>query len=447
MFTATNRNIDDPSLEFLHKSAYSGGIDFIHNWKERTYYLAGNFSVSQVNGTQDAILGTQTNSERFFQRPDADHLSVDSTRTSLSGTGGMLKFGKGGNGKMQFETGATYRSPGLALNDIGFLRSSDLINQWTWISYRSLKATKTFRRYRFNFNQFSDWNFSGENTRYGFNVNSHVQLQNYWSFSTGSTIRSRRISTADLRGGPSIEYPGTANYWLWFGSDERKKLTFNANPWIFWGNQGFLRGHGISMGINFQPINALNISLRPFYEKTNDSQQYVTKTELADGYRFITARIEQNTASVSIRMNYSIRPNLSIQYYGQPFVSKGTYTEFKQITDSRNERYQDRFHTFTDSEINYDAPNNEYDIDENGDGETDYSFGNPNFDFMQYRSNLVLRWEYKPGSTLFLVWNKELTDNPQNDEFSLSESIRNFLDPDSKAHNIFLLKFTYRFVL
>ena len=128
-------------------------------------------------------------------------------------------------------------------------------------------------------------------------------------------------------------------------------------------------------------------------------------------------------------------------------MSKGTYTDFKEITDSRNDRYQDRFHRFTENEIQYDALNDEYEIDENNDGETDYSFGNPNFDFMQYRSNLVLRWEYKPGSTLFLVWNKELTDNPQNDEFSLSESIRNFLDPDSKAHNIFLLKFTYRFVL
>ena len=146
-------------------------------------------------------------------------------------------------------------------------------------------------------------------------------------------------------------------------------------------------------------------------------------------------------------MNYSIRPNLSIQYYGQPFVSKGNYTEFKEITDSRNERYQNRFHTFTENEISYNGPNDQYQIDENGDGVTDYSFSNPNFDFMQYRSNLVVRWEYKPGSTLFLVWNKELTDNPQNDEFSLSESIRNFLKPENQAHNIFLLKFTYRFVL
>ncbi len=447
MFTATNRNLDDASLEFLHKSAYSGGIDFLHNWKERTYYVAGNFSMSRVQGTAQAILDTQTNSERFFQRPDADHLEVDSTRTSLSGTGGMLKVGKGGNGKIQFETGATWRSPGLALNDAGFSRSSDLINQWAWMSYRILKPTNTFRRWRINFNQFSDWNFSGTSTRVGGNINTHAQFKNYWSLSTGSTVRSARVSTADLRGGPAIKYPGNANYWIWIGSDERKKLTVNANPWIFWGNQGFLRGHGVSMGINFQPINALRISLEPFYEKSKDRQQYVTTAEIGDNIKYITAKIEQNTASVSIRMNYSIRPNLSIQYYGQPFVSKGTYSEFKEIADPLNDRYENRFTTFSEDEISYDATADEYAIDQNQDGTADFTVENPDFDFLQFRSNLVMRWEYKPGSTLFLVWNKELTDDPQTDRFSFSESIRNFLDPDSKAHNILLLKFTYRFVL
>ncbi len=446
MFTATNRHLEPSLQDYYHSAAYSGGVDFIHNWKQRTYYLSGNFSMSRVQGTSQAILNTQTAGERFFQRPDANHLTVDSTLTSLAGTGGMLRFGKGGNGHFQFETGATWRSPGLALNDLGFVRSADLINQWTWISYRSIKPTNTFRSYRLNWNEFADWNFSGDNTHKGTNVNFHFQFQNFWSFSTGSTIRGNRISTADLRGGPAIRYPGTGNYWFWIGSDERKKLRANINPWIFWGNHGFLGGHGVSMNINFQPINALSIALGPFYEKSIDHQQYVTTIDKTEP-RYLTARIKQNTASVSIRVNYSLRPNLSIQYYGQPFISKGEYSAFKRITDPMNDRYSARFATYTADQIQFQAEENLYLVDENSDGATDYSFDNPDFDFMQYRSNLVLRWEYKPGSVLFLVWNKELTEDPQIDRFSVREAVGNLFDPQERAHDIFLLKFTYRFLL
>ena len=120
---------------------------------------------------------------------------------------------------------------------------------------------------------------------------------------------------------------------------------------------------------------------------------------------------------------------------------------FKRVTDPRNDRYQDRFHTFTENEITFDDSAGEYLVDENQDGTVDYAFGDPDFDFLQFRSNLVMRWEYKPGSALFLVWNKERTENPVIEQFNFSETVDNFLDPVSQAHNTFLLKFTHRFVL
>lgn len=447
MTTSTNRRLDDPSLEFLHKSAYSWGLDFNHNWKDRTYYLAGNYSMSLVKGSEESILNSQTSSERFFQRPDADYLEVDSTRTSLTGTGGMLKFGRGGNNKIRFETGVTWRSPELAINDIGFMRNADLISQWTWIGYQLPKPTKTFRSYYLNFNEFADWDFGGVNTFKGANVNTHAQFNNFWRLSMGSTIRGSRISNFDLRGGPSIKYPGGGNFWMFIGSDERKKFTTSINPWVFWGNDDYLKGHGFSMDIGFQPINALSISLNPFYEKNTDHLQFITTADFGETPRYITGKIEQNTGSLGIRVNYSILPNLSLQYYGQPFFSSGTYTEFKRITDPLNDHYEDRFHQFTEQEISYDQSREEYRIDENLDGAVDYTFANPNFEFLQFRSNLVLRWEYKPGSTIFLVWNKELTEQPNAEPFNFSDTMNNFIDPENQGYNIFLVKFTYRFVL
>ena len=447
MATATNRHLNDPYLNFLHKSAYSWGLDFNHNWKDRTYYVAGKVATSYVNGSQQAILDSQTSSERFFQRPDASYVRVDSSRTSLTGSGGMLKFGKGGNGKIRFQSGVTWRSPEFAINDLGFMRNSDIINQWTWVGYQLPEPTKKFRRYYLNFNEFADWDFGGVNTSRGINFNTHAQFSNYWRFSMGSTLRSRQISNFDLRGGPSIKYPGSGNFWFFIASDERKKFTGWIEPYIFWGYDDYLKGHGISMTLNLQPTYALRISLNPYYEKNVNEQQYITTADFDGSPRYLTGRIRQNTGSMAIRLNYSILPNLSIEYYGQPFFSSGTYTGFKRITDPVNDHYNDRFHQFSELEIVYSQTNNEYQVDENTDGITDYSFEDPNFEFLQFRSNLVVRWEYKPGSTVYLVWNKERTDHPQPGSFSFSDTINNFFDPKDKAYNIFLLKFTYRFLL
>jgi hypothetical protein len=222
---------------------------------------------------------------------------------------------------------------------------------------------------------------------------------------------------------------------------------FSTNPWLSSGNQGSSDGFGISLNFNYQPVNSVNISLSPEYSWRAWEQQYVTTEDYQTLKRYINASIEQNTASLSIRFNYSIKPNLSLQYYGQPYVSTGNYGQFKRITDPDNHIYEDRFHVFNNYEILLEDNEASYLIDENQDGTTDYAFDNPNFDFLQYRSNFVMRWEYKPGSALFLVWNKERTENPGMENFSISGSVDGFLDPESEAYNTFLLKFTHRFVL
>lgn len=447
MMTATNRNIDQASLEFLHKSAYSGGVDFRHSWNNRTYYLEGNMALSQVNGTEEALLRTQTASTRFFQRPDADHLEVDSTRTSLTGTGGKLEFGKRGKGNIRYEVGGTWKSPGLAINDIGFMRSTDLIKQYSWVGYSSPNPTKWYRRFNASLSQYTNWDFGGVNISNGLSFSTSAELKNYWGIRMGTSLRTQSVSRSALRGGPSFVRPGSTYIWLRLSSDERKKLRFSTNPWLSSGNKGYSDGFGVSMNLNYQPVNSLNISLSPAYSWSNREQQYVTTKDYESDKRYINASIEQNTASLSIRFNYSIRPNLSLQFYGQPFVSAGNYDEFKKITDPDNSSYSSRFYIFDENQITLDDDEESYLIDENRDGNVDYSFSNPNFDFLQYRSNFVMRWEYKPGSALFLVWNKERTENPGMENFSISGSVDGFLDPESEAHNTFLLKFTHRFVL
>ncbi len=446
MFTATNRNIEDQHLEYLHKDAYTAGLDFVHNWKERKYYVRFNGIFSTVRGTKEAITGTQTSNEHLFQRPTAQqYVSVDSSRTSLTGTGGTVTIGKS-SGNFVYQGGVTWRSPEVELNDVGFLISADLITQWAWAQYRILKPFSIFRSLQVNGNEWLYYDYGGTNTRRMINSNVHMQFKNFWFMGTGVTLIGRRISNADLRGGPSFTYPGGVENWYFFETDTRKKLKARFQNWFFTGFEKSERSKGFSLSLTYRPINAMNITISSGVDFNDDRQQYVTTTLYNDDPRYITARIQQTTYNMTMRLNYVITPNLTVEYWGQPFISTGEYSEFKRITQSNAEAYTDRFHTFTDNEIAFNSTSSQYDIDENSNGAIDYSINNPNFNFAQFRSNMVLRWEYIPGSTLFLVWTQNKTDfvpiGEDNSFSHLSHSLFN-----RTPHNIFLIKYTYRFAL
>ena len=446
MFTATNRSISDQNLEFLHNSAYTGGIDLTHQWKDRMYYINAKAVFSRVAGTTEAIHETQTSSERYFQRPDNSYSQLDSTRTSLSGSGSTLSFGKQ-NGDIIFQTGVTYRSPGLELNDAGFLVRADHINQWAWAQYRILEPFGIFRSLRMNINEYAAWDFSGVHNHQAYNVNAHAQLQNFWNIGGGMNLQTLAISNADLRGGPSMRYPGSIYQWTYLGTDRRKKIRINLNQSTSWGFLGHYSEQNYSTSITYRPINAMEISLRPNFSNSNSQLQYVETVELDNSDEYILARIKQKTYNFSLRLAYNINPNLSIQYWGQPYISRGEYSEFKKVTHSNAKEYTDRFEEIGDNQITYNEEDEIYFVDENLDGTTDFEFDNPSFDFTQFRSNMVLRWEYKPGSTLFVVWTQSRT-NSFSPEPESSNTLSNQYSTlfRETPHNIFLVKLAHRFV-
>lgn len=444
MITSVNRKLDENHLHYLHKSAYTGGIDFIHNWKNRTWYISGNAIMSRVNGTEEAIKRTQESQEHLYQRPDADYLRVDSTLTSLSGYSGTLKFGKGGNGHIRFQMGSTFRTPGAELNDMGFMRQSDAIYQFLWSGYQMLKPWKILRTFSFNVNQWTNWDFGGRNTYVGGNFNTHLNFKNFMSAGTGSTHVWKQVSNTDLRGGPALIYPSLTSLFYYFNSDRRKKLSGGFEHDMQFGQHNYKNESAVYVWLEYQPLNALSISLQPAYTATKNEMQYVTTEDFNGTPRYVMGGIDQNTFSMTVRLNLNITPDLTIQYYGQPFTSNGSYSNFKYITDSRAENYFDRYHLLEAGNIAYNEPADIYEIDETADGQVDYSFSNPDFDFVQFRSNMVLRWEYIPGSTIFLVWSQFRTGDLHLNDHSfetMSTELFNIV-----PRNIFLLKLSYRFV-
>jgi hypothetical protein len=446
--TATNRRLEDSYMtDFMHKSAYTGAIDFMHRWKDQTYYFTGNVIVSQVAGSQDAIYNTQTDFIHNFQRTDADHLTIDENATSLTGTGGTMKFGKRA-GNFKFDAGVTWRSPKLALNDVGFLRQADFITHFLWAGYNNLKPSKYLNSWRVNYNHWRVWDFSGRNTHQGFNVNAHANLKNFWGGGTGSFYQHYDIDTRALRGGPSLRSPRGINHWWYIYTDQRKKVYAFLNGWNYWGAENSSRSQGFDVGITMQPTRTFNISIGPNLNFNNRELQYVTNIDIGDEIRYVNGYLDQQTFGLSIRANYTITPNMSIQYYGSPFITRGDYTNFKYITDANAEQFADRFQFYGDDQIHFNEEDFAYEIDENLDGNIDYSFGNPNFEFVQFRSNLVYRWEYIPGSTLFFVWTQDNTFyegliNPL-DQPIMTDMFNNLFE--NTAHNIFLIKLTYRFL-
>ncbi len=449
IFTGVNRK---DGLDWLHRSAYSGGFDFQRFWKNRWWYVKANTLFSRVEGSENAILRTQTGFTHLFQRANAEHLSIDSSRTSLTGTGGTFRIGKIGGkpdslgGVFKFETGVTWRSPELELNDVGFLQAADELNHFTWAGYQVQKPTFIFRNWRINYNHWARWDFGGQFLNLTLNTNAHAWFKNNWYIGSGMNWNPHDISNNALRGGSSLRRPPGISNWAYLETDGRKKVSFSLNTFFAWGFGETVRSQEYSGGVNFQPLNALRISLYPGYGRSWRKQdQFVAQQNFDGNQRTIVSEVEQRNFSLTTRVNYNITPDLTVQYYGQPFIFRALYKNYGYVTDPLNKNYDSRFHRYDAQEIQF--VNDKFSVDETGDGVEDYSFGKPDDNYIQFRSNLVVRWEYVPGSEIFLVWSQGSTpDAGQDLNTPLTRSLfQNVFE--QKPQNIFLVKFTYRFLL
>jgi hypothetical protein len=432
-------------MDYLHTAGYTGGIDFKHSWNERTWYVSGNAEFSNVQGKEEALVSTQESSARYYQRPDADYVEVDSSLKSLSGYGGTVKLGRFSKKLVQFETSFTVRSPGLEFNDIGYMRYADVLHHGTWVAFYKRDPFSIFNNFYLNTNYWMYWNFSGALLSTYLNTNFNSQFKNRWRMNGNTTRIMKNTTTTLLRGGPSFDKPGGTEVNLNLSTDQSKKISLFIGNYHGFGDMESYREHEYYGGLTIQPMNALSVSFEPSYSTQNNILQYVATEDMNGDPRYVFAEIDQQTMSFTFRVNYTINPELSIEYYGQPFISAGEYTNFKRITDPVAANFRDRYQIYTAEEISYNLEDSQYQVDENTDGTTDYSFDEPDFNFRQFRSNLVIRWEYLPGSTMFLVWSQGRTSSASNGSFDYGGDMKELFTV--QPNNVFLLKFSYWFSL
>ena len=413
MLTSTNRKLVD-GVNFLPEDAYTGGVDYDVRFSPR-FSLNGFWAGSRVEGSTEAIGRLQRNNVHAFQRPDADHVEVDVRRTMLPGHAASVAFSKIGGEKTRFSANYGFKSPGFDMNDLGFQRRADERYESHWFQMRDMVPGRFTRSFIWNLNQYAGWNFAGDRLWSGGNINMHWTWKNYYTTSFGFNINGAPFRDRITRGGPGVLGNSSLASWHNFGTDSRKTVWATYSGYFENDRKGTTRLN-ISPSVQWRPTTATSVSTGFRYNINNDDAQWVTNQTVNDETRYVFARLKQRTSAFTIRVNYTLTPDLSFQSYAEPFVSAGQYSEYKQLVNGRAPEHRDRYRPYA------------YD-------------GSADFNIRSFRTTNVLRWEYKPGSSLFVVWQQNRSGFEDIGTFDFGRDFGGVFS--APAHNVFLVKLSY----
>ena len=363
--------------------------------------MAAAAMASRVNGSMLAISRTQLSSARYYQRPDQDHVTFDSTRTHLDGYAGYFQLSK----VTGFVTGYarfTSRSPGFETNDVGFLRFSDYHNITGRVNFRWLRPGQLFRRFELRLHGQSALTYGGERTHSLAETRLDWDYLNYWNMNLTVRHEFPSLEPRLLRGGPAFYQPDHTQF-SWRGrTDWRKPVWLDGSITYSYEHASNAETWGAGMGVNLRPPGSFSFSIRGQASLSTSDRQYVTARTPADSTYYVFGRIDRKEISATFRADFALTPRLSLEIYAQPFASVGAYPAYKLVADPKAQQYEDRFDPLEEDRLSVNE--GYYDVDADRNGEVDFSFLDPSFRVLSLRTNTVLRWEFRPGSTLFLVW-------------------------------------------
>ena len=443
MFTAVTRGVSDPrAAGALHGGAYAGGVDFFHEWANRTWNMAGFAVGSRVTGSADAMLRTQRASTRYFQRPDAKTFAVDPTRTSLDGFAASMQFRKVSGRHWTGDGWVATTSPGFEMNDLGFQQRADRHAAGGGVRYQQLQPGRFLR----------SWNlFTGNDLAVNWDGNlidarnflrGTAQLLNYWSISGMVRNEPERQDDRFTRGGPRALAPRAVAQELTISSDPRRAVGADLQL-SRWRNRAGSRLSETEVTLRVRTSPRWNLTVGPTFLRARQDAQYVTAFTDASatatfGRRYVFAPLDQKELGVVTRLNYTFTRDLTLEVYAQPLVSHGDYGAPKEFL--RSSGYE--FGVYGKDLGSIARTNGGYDVQvPHAGGTTRFTVPDRSFTTRSLRGNAVLRWEYRPGSTLFVVWQQERLNHDFLPSFGLSRAVGSLLD--AHANNVFVVKWSY----
>ena len=448
-FSGMNRDIGDTYFEErLHNSAFITGADFEHGWDDRSWIVSGTASVSSVFGTEEAITRTQNAPQRYYQRLDSEGLSVDTTKTSLSGLASELSFQKASGEHWTWSVTGSMVTPGYETNDIGFQNRAD---------YRAISTGVQYQENDPKFFQFINlwsytthaWNFDSDLIARGYNAGGYFQFRNLWSFNINGNANFDTISDRVTRGGPAFLMPGSGNFNFNVNSNRSKQLSGGFGQFHRTDRVGEF-DHYYWFDVSFRPTTFIQLTLAPQLGLEKDVDQFVQTRPRSDnaldsdrtfGNRYIFSDIRQTNFSTEFRLNWTFNTKMSLQTYVRPFIASGKYSKLKEFNNPGDfgfDVYGEDKGTVTENS------NGSKTVDPDGaGGEDEFTVRPLDFNVTSLQGNAVFRWEYRPGSTFFLVWQQQRSGFRPTGEFNFGNDFGNLFDPEPT--NVFLVKFSYWF--
>jgi uncharacterized protein DUF5916 len=444
LFTAVDRHLSDSTLAgALRSDAYLGGLDLNHSWDNRSWALDASVAATTIRGSASSIALAQRSSARYYQRPDATSLAFDPTRTSLGGHAEQLAVSKvsglhwGGNVAVQD------KSPGYETNDAGLTQTVNRLSLSTDIHYQENRPGKIFRDYIIGLLSGNVWNYDGDKVQTYIGNVSNFRFRNFWRLNTYTEHDLPSFDDQLTRGGPLVRLP-TRNYFNGtLSTADRGLLSLQLSGSLNWNGAGGW-DRSIALRTVVHPGPNFQLSFGPSFERARNVSQFVTAVAdptagVTFGTRSVFATLTETDVALDTRLNWTFTPKLSLQLYVQPLIVAGNYADYKELVAPR---------TFDFAVYGQDAGtiardgNGNFTVDPDGAGSAaPFTIGDQNFNFRSLRANLVFRWEYRPGSTLFLVWQQQRAGVAPIGDFAFRRDFSAIFD--NAATNVVAVKATY----
>jgi len=443
IFTLANNLSDDPLVDsFLPKNALSFGFDgFWRIGSTKKWSLSGWVAFSNLNGSAESIAELQLNRPHYFQRPDYTHFHFDPQRTSLSGWSGRLTLNKE-KGDFIFNLGIGAISPEFNVNSLGFLARTDLINASLSLGVSKHTPEKFFRQWSLISSFFISRNFNWENLDNGLSLFFSGETRKYLHFHLMAFFSTANLDNYITRGGISLLLEAGHMIRLDLSTDNRRRLVYglelsqdkNYNGSYHYNFDIYLRYKlSTNFDLTISPEYSFGRNTRIWVKNITDSLAKETFQT-----RHIFATIKQKTAIANFRLNWTFNPRTSFQLYLQPLIGSGAYSQLKELKKAKS----NEFLIYGSNGSQIEKKDGYYLIDPDGSGPAKpFSLSDPDFNQKSLRGTALFRWEFRPGSVLYLVWTQNRFSNLNPGSFSLWRDLKDMLT--ASGDNILMLKFSY----
>ncbi|MDR1602264.1 MAG: carbohydrate binding family 9 domain-containing protein [Tannerella sp.] len=438
MITSVNRFSESLLKDLMVRNAFTAGMDFTHYFNNRLYYVDMKGMFSSLNGSREAIKRVQDNPVHYFGRQSAGYLDTDPARTSLNGTGGYIQAGRKGNDKWAFSEKFSWASPGFDLNDAGYLKQADILQNTSEIQFRRTDIWSIFRSNTVTLTQNNRWDYGGTPFLNTIGLTWKTMFLNRFELTATEIYTWNRLDSRKLRGGADLRYDPGYTATLVFNTDRAQRTVFTLTGLNTHSVNKIDREQTVAPGIAFRMGNHVHLTGELSYSRNTDNTQYIPTASV---YREpLMGHMEQKTYGLTVKLQMNVTPDISLQFYGAPFTSTAKYSDVKRAADTRSHTMSERFHLFAPEEISF--QDGVYTVTDDG-NQLAYRFADPDFNFNEFRSNLVARWEYMPGSTLYFVWEHRMSDRENHYLSAWNSNLeRMFALPST---NTLMVKINYRF--